>query len=70
MRETGGWYVSCTVKSKDSARRYARKTRTFDTEELVKLFASEIVTDNQRPVAGTINPYSPKKIISAIDIAA
>jgi hypothetical protein len=59
-----------TVKSKDSARRYARKTRTFDTEELVKLFASEIVTDNQRPVAGTINPYSPKKIISAIDIAA
>jgi hypothetical protein len=69
MRESGQWYVSYTVKSDDRARRYARKTRTFESEELAKLFAREIVADNLRPTAGTINPYSPKKIISAADIA-
>jgi hypothetical protein len=69
MRESGQWYVSYTVKSDDSARRYARKTRTFETEELAKLFAREIVADDLHPTAGTINPYSPKKTISATDMA-
>jgi hypothetical protein len=65
MREPGQWYVSYSVKSDDGSRRYARKTRTFDTEEHAKLFAREIVADNLRPTAGTINPHSPKKVISA-----
>jgi hypothetical protein len=69
MREPGNWYVSYTVKSDDGSRRYARKTRTFDSEELAKLFAREIVADNLRPTAGTINPYSPKKIVSATGMA-
>jgi hypothetical protein len=69
MREPGQWYVSYTVKPDDGSRRYARKTRTFDTEEHAKLFAREIAADNLRPTAGTINPHSPKKVISATDMA-
>jgi hypothetical protein len=69
MREPGHWYVSYTVKSDDSSRRYARKTRTFETEELAKHFARKIGADNRRLTAGTINPYSPKKIVSATEMA-
>jgi hypothetical protein len=69
MREPGQWYVSYTVKPDNGSRRYARKTRTFDTEELAKLFTREIAAENLRPIAGTINPHSPKRIISAADIA-
>jgi hypothetical protein len=69
MREPAQWYVSYTVKSNDGSRRYARKTRTFDSEELAKLFAREIVVENLRPTAGTINPHSPKRTISAATMA-
>jgi hypothetical protein len=69
MREPGQWYVSYTVKPDDGSRKYARKTRTFNTEEHAKLFAREIVADNLRPTAGTINPHSPKKVISATAMA-
>jgi hypothetical protein len=69
VREPGKWYVSYTVKRDDGSRGYARKTQTFATEELAKLFARTIAADNLRPTAGTINPYLPKKIISATDIA-
>jgi hypothetical protein len=70
MREPGHWYVSHSVKSDDGSRRYARKTRTFTSEELARLFAREIVAGNLRPTAGTINPYLPKTIISATDMTA
>jgi hypothetical protein len=70
MREPAQWYVSYMVKSDDGSRRYARKTLTFDSEELAKLFAREIVAGDLRPTAGTINPHSPKKIISATAMAA
>jgi hypothetical protein len=69
MREPAQWYVSYTVKSNDGSRKYARKTRTFDSEELAKLFAREIVLENLRPNAGTINPHSPKRVISAAAMA-
>jgi hypothetical protein len=68
MHEPGQWYVSYTVKPDDGSRRYARKTRIFDTEELAKLFVREIANENLRPTAGTINPHSPKKIISAANM--
>jgi hypothetical protein len=44
-------------------------TKTFDTEEHAKLFAREIAADNQRITAGTINPHSPKQIVSATEIS-
>jgi hypothetical protein len=70
MREPGHWYVSYTVKSNDGVRRYARKTRTFATEELAKQFAKEMIDGNLCPSAGTINPHLPKRTISAAAMAA
>jgi hypothetical protein len=61
MPESNRWYVSYTVQSDRGPRRYARVTKTFDTEEHAKLFVREIAADNQRITAGTINPHSPKR---------
>jgi hypothetical protein len=69
MRGQNRWYVSYTVKSDHGPRRYARVTKTFDTEEHAKLFVKEIAADNQRITAGTINPYSPKRIVSATELS-
>jgi hypothetical protein len=69
MPEPNRWYVSYTVKSNQVPRRYARRTKTFDTEEHAKLFVREVAVDNQRLTAGTINPHSPKRVISATEIA-
>jgi hypothetical protein len=68
MPEPNRWYVSYTVKSDRSPRRYARVTRTFDTEEHAKLFVREIAV-YQRITAGTINPHSSKRVVSATEIA-
>jgi hypothetical protein len=62
--------VSYAVKSDDGSRRYARNTRTFDSEEHAKLFAREIAADDLRLTAGTINPHSPKRAISAFENAS
>jgi hypothetical protein len=53
------------VKSHDGSRRYARKSRTFDSEVSAKLFARDTVAENLRATAGTINPHLPKKGISS-----
>jgi hypothetical protein len=70
MRAPGRWYVSYAAKSDDGSRRYARKTRTFDSEEHAKLFAREIAAEDLRLTAGTINPHSPKRVISAFEMAS
>jgi hypothetical protein len=69
MPEPNSWYVSYTVKSERGPRRYARRTRTFDTEEHAKLFARENGAGNLRLTAGTINPHSPKRVISTTEMA-
>jgi hypothetical protein len=69
MPEPNRWYVSYTVRSDQSPRRYARRTRTFDTEEHAKQFIREIAVGNLRLTAGTINPHSPKRIVSPDKIA-
>jgi hypothetical protein len=70
MPESSHWYVSYTVTSHDGSRRNARRTKTFDTEERAKLFAKQIAPDNPRLTAGTINPHSPKIIVSPTKIMA
>jgi hypothetical protein len=70
MPEPNRWYVSYAVKSDRDPRRYARVTRTFDTEEHAKLFVKESAAGCLRLTAGTINPHSPKRIISATEIAS
>jgi hypothetical protein len=69
MPERNCWYVSYAVKSDRDPRRYARVTRTFDSEEHAKLFVREIAADHLRLAAGTINPHSPKRVVSAAEIA-
>lgn len=64
MPEPNRWYVSYTVKSDRGPRRHTRRTKTFDTEEHAKLFVRELAAGNQRIAAGTINPHSPKRVIS------
>jgi hypothetical protein len=70
MLEPNRWYVSYTVGSDHEPRRYARRTKTFKTEEHAKLFAREIAVDSQRLTAGTINPHSPKRVVSPTEIMA
>ncbi len=69
MPEPNRWYVSYTVQSDRSPRRSARFTKAFDTEEHAKLFARKIVANSLRLTAGTINPHSPKRIVSTAEIA-
>jgi hypothetical protein len=69
MPEPHCWYVSYAVKSDRDPRRYARVTRTFDSEEHAKLFVREIAADHLRLAAGTINPHSPKRVVSAAEIS-
>ncbi len=70
MPEPNRWYVSYTVQSDHGARRKSRVTKTFNTEGHAKLFAREIAVNSLRLTAGTINPHSPKGIVSATEIAA
>jgi hypothetical protein len=70
MTEPNCWYVSYTVKPDKGYRRYARRTKTFETEEHAKLFVREVAADNQRLTAGTINPHLPKRIVSPNEIVA
>jgi hypothetical protein len=69
MPEPECWYVSYTVETDRGPRRYTRRTQRFDSEENAKLFARESVTSNLRLTAGTINPHSPKRIISTAEMA-
>jgi hypothetical protein len=68
MPEQNRWYVSYTVRSDVGPRRSARRTRTFDTEDNAKQFVRGVAADNLRLTAGTINPYSPKRIVSPDEI--
>jgi hypothetical protein len=52
MPEPNRWYVSYTVQPDHGPRRYARRTKTFDTEEHAKLFVRELAVDNLFPVSG------------------
>jgi hypothetical protein len=69
MPEQNRWYVSYTVRSDEGPRRYARRTRTFETEDHAKVFARERAANDLRLTAGTINPHSPKRVISTTEIA-
>jgi len=67
MPEPHCCHLSYTVQSDRSRRRYARFTKTFDTEEHAKLFAREIAANSLRLTA---DPHSPKRIVSTTEIAA
>jgi hypothetical protein len=61
------WFVSC--KTEDGSH-HERMTYTFQSEEDAKQFALEMLIAEKYPVAGTLNPYRPKQIISSFGVAA
>jgi hypothetical protein len=69
MPEPNHWFVSYTLVSDRTARRRSRVTKTFDTEVHAKEFAMEIGVDSTRLIAGTINPHSPKRLVSPTEIS-
>jgi hypothetical protein len=62
------WYVTFEVHRSgmlSSRRRGPRETMTFDTEAEAKNFARTKFHDGLIVYAGTINPFSPKQVISS-----
>ena len=71
LTEPNIWYVSyrSNIEPKhDDERRLVRATRKFKAEAEAKQFAQEIVAKGWSAIAGTINPYTPKKLISSTQI--
>ena len=72
LTETDIWYVSyrsnITPVRECRERRCARATRRFKTETDARQFAQEIIKDGWSAIAGTLNPYTPKKMVSSTKI--
>jgi len=69
MRPT--WYVTFRLQERgllSGRRRSARATRTFATEAEAKNFAREKFQEGLRVFAGTINPQTPKQLVTSSKI--
>jgi hypothetical protein len=60
------WFVSYKTKS---GTHHERMTRTFRSEDDAKRFARLMLAEEKYPVAGTLNPYQPKQIVSSFRVA-
>lgn len=71
MTQQDIWYVSyrsnITPKREDEDR-CVRATRRFKTEAEAKQFAQEIINKGWSAIAGTLNPYLPKKTVPSTKI--
>ena len=72
MIEPDIWYVSyrsnISPARENGERRFVRATRRFKTEADARQFAEEIIEDGWSAIAGTLNPYSPKKLVPSTKI--
>ena len=72
LAEPDIWYVSyrsnITPRREDGERSVVRATRKFKTEAEAKQFAHEIIKNGWSAIAGTLNPYKPKKTVSSTQI--
>jgi len=67
------WYVSYRSNinpKQDGEQRKSRAARRFKTEAEARSFAREIIAKGWSAIAGTINPYKPKKTVSSREILA
>jgi hypothetical protein len=64
MKKT--WFVSYQSRG---GSHHERTTQTFQTEEDAKQFAVQMLIAEKGPIAGTLNPYQPKQIISSFRVA-
>ncbi len=60
------WFVSYKT---GGGTHHERMTRTFQSEGDAKQFAMRMLAENKYPIAGTLNPYRPKQIISSFRVA-
>ena len=72
LTEPDIWYVSyrsnIVPKREDGERKCARATRTFKGEAEAREFAKQVIENGWSAIAGTLNPYAPKKTISSTQI--
>jgi hypothetical protein len=72
LTEPDIWYVSyrsnITPKHENGGRRRVRATRKFKAEADAKRFAQEIIENGWSAIAGTLNPYAPKKTVASTEI--
>jgi hypothetical protein len=66
------WYVTFEANEQGISKRRRQPliTRTFESESEAKLFAREKFREGLTVFAGTINPHSPKRLISSADISS
>jgi hypothetical protein len=66
------WYVTAEVRKSGMLlkQRSPRETKTFATEAEAKIFARSKLDDGLAVFAGTINPFSPKRLILSSQILA
>jgi hypothetical protein len=63
------WYVSYRPNAAPGCkRRRVRITRKFKTEIDAKQFAQEIIKTAGSVIAGTLNPYTPRKAVASKSI--
>jgi hypothetical protein len=58
----GTWYVS--FERRRGKREHTRATATFPNEREAKKFARAKLAETQHVIAGTLNPYLPKRTIA------
>jgi hypothetical protein len=66
------WFVTFEIRKRGllhKKERSPRETRTFRTETEAKIFAQTKLEKGLVVFAGTINPYSPKRLVLSRDIA-
>jgi hypothetical protein len=69
VRPHDTWYVSFEpIKLPTGKRAFSRATETFRSELEAKDFARQKLAETQNVSAGTLNPYLPKRVISAAQI--
>jgi hypothetical protein len=65
------WYVSYRsniARKRGDKHSVARATRRFEAEADAKQFAEEVIGDGWSVIAGTINPYEPRKVIPSTKV--
>ena len=66
------WYVTFEIRKRgllSKKERSPRETRLFTTEAEAKTFARLKLQEGLVVFAGTINPYSPKRLVLPHDVA-
>jgi hypothetical protein len=62
------WYVSIHLPDDQKTGHYSRRSETFCSESDAKQFAASKIVAGKEISAGTLNPFTPKRIIKPSEI--